>query len=234
MLSAELMLHQSLRSYLSGYRMDRPRIEITEDGSPTLIHSIIGDSYHSLHGALTESNHIYIGAGFDYLCGDDISILEVGFGSGLNAMLTLRRSEATARRVHYIAIELYPLDIDTAEALEYSNDPCFKLLHSCEWGADADITPNFTLRKECIDLLRYNFDGVFDLIYFDAFAPDSQPELWSEEVFRSIFNSMRSGGVLVTYSSKGVVKRALRSVGFEVTRLMGPVGKRHILRAVKL
>ncbi len=213
--------------------MVRARIEITEDGSPTLFHPIIGDSYHSLHGAVTESNHIYISVGFDHLQRDDISILEVGFGSGLNALLTLRRSESLARRVNYRAIELYPLDMATVEALEYSKDQYFNLLHSCEWGVDIDITPNFTLRKECVDLLSYNFDGVFDLIYFDAFAPDSQPELWSETVFRSIFNAMRSGGVLVTYSSKGLVKRALRSVGFEVLRLAGPVGKRHILRAVK-
>ncbi len=208
-------------------------IRTTEDGSQTLIHPIIGDSYHSLHGAVAESEHIYIGAGLGSVTLGDISILEVGFGSGLNALLTLRATERTGQSVRYTGVELYPISQDMAQRMDYAAQPNFLELHGSPWGEWCDITPSFKLLKECVDLVEYAPGSNFDLVYFDAFAPDSQPELWSEVIFERIYASMNRGGVLVTYSSKGVVKRALRGVGFQVSRLAGPVGKRHIVRAVK-
>ncbi|MFR9650344.1 MAG: tRNA (5-methylaminomethyl-2-thiouridine)(34)-methyltransferase MnmD [Rikenellaceae bacterium] len=208
-------------------------IRTTDDGSQTLIHPIIGDSYHSLHGAVAESEHIYISAGLGSVSGGDISILEVGFGSGLNALLTIRAIEHTGQSVRYTGVELYPVWQDVAQRMDYAAEPHFLELHSSPWGEWCDITPSFKLLKERVDLVEYDFNDSFDLVYFDAFAPDSQPELWSEAIFARIYSAMNRGGVLVTYSSKGVVKRALRAVGFEVSRLAGPVGKRHIVRAVK-
>lgn len=212
-------------------------IKITGDGSSTLIHPIIGDSYHSLYGAVAESEHIYIGAGLGSVNLPKLSILEIGFGSGLNALLTLEAAQRSGQRVEYSAIELYPIEEQVAEQLSYASSPHFLSLHKSEWGRWVDITPTFRLKKIRADLVGYNFEqgyeSAFNLVYFDAFAPESQPELWSEDIFRAIYNSMASVAVLVTYSSKGVVKRALRSVGFQVSRLAGPEGKRHIIRAVK-
>lgn len=211
-----------------------PAKELTDDGTHTLRHPVIGDTYHSTHGARTESEHIFIRNGFEE-CGERevVRVLEVGFGSGLNALLTLRRAEQTGQRVEYTAIELYPIAVEDARGLCYAQDPMFIELHEAEWNAEVQVSELMTIKKVEADLVGVRFETIFDLVYFDAFAPDSQPELWSEEIFRTIFESMGSGGILVTYSSKGDVKRALRGAGFEVSRLAGPPGKRHMLRAAK-
>lgn len=210
-----------------------PAIEPTEDGSPTLRHPVFGETYHSLHGAVAEARHVFIAGGLKRCPLPHVHILEAGFGSGLNAWLTLREAEESGRTVWYTAVEAYPVDIRTAEALRYADDPLFGALHRAPWGEPTEITPRFRLEKRAEDLVFARMDAIFDIIYFDAFAPDTQPELWTEGLFRKLFAQTAPGGALVTYSAKGTVKRALRAAGYEVTRLPGAPGKRHMVRAVR-
>ena len=214
-------------------------IYLTEDGSSTLKHSLLGDSYHSTGGALSESQHVYIGAGFDYIESNEISVFEMGFGTGLNCALTLQRAAQRNIAVDYHTVELYPIDVEVVEGLNYFREDAvmramFESLHTARWNDAVQISENFSLTKYHDSLERVKPNRVFDLIYFDAFAYDTQPELWSREVFEQMAAMTKQGGVLVTYSSKGVVKQALREAGFEVKRLPGACGKHHMLRALKL
>lgn len=210
-----------------------PSIETTADGSQTLRHPLTGETYHSVNGAAAESEHVFICNGFE-MCGlDHVRLLEAGFGSGLNALLTLRAAERLGRTVEYTAVELYPVSVDVVNEMELAADPIFVRLHEASWGVGRQIVPYFKLRKIEADLAVLEFDITFDLVYFDAFAPDCQPEMWNEEIFAKIFAALSPGGTLVTYCAKGDVKRALRSVGFEVARLQGAPGKRHMVRAMK-
>ncbi|MDE5944875.1 MAG: tRNA (5-methylaminomethyl-2-thiouridine)(34)-methyltransferase MnmD [Rikenella sp.] len=212
----------------------------TEDGSLTLRHELLGELYHSDRGAVGEAEHVYIRAGFDaILKKEKVSVFEVGFGTGLNSYLTYKQALATHRSVDYQAIDLYPLPPKTVAQLDYTSDPVFNRLHALPWdGTPYELADNhqFTLTKYCADLLTFDFSALaerFDAVYFDAFAPDVQPELWSERIMAQMFSILRSGGLLVTYSAKGTVKQALRTAGFEVCRLPGALGKRHMVRAVK-
>lgn len=209
-----------------------PLIEPTEDGSSTLRHPILGDAYHSVRGAVGESMHIFIREGFSFLKLPHVRILEVGFGSGLNAYLTAQAAVQQHRTVTYEALELYPVAPTVVSQLSYAQDPLFMQLHTAPWEESVRINELFTLKKIEASLVDYEFYTNFDLIYFDAFAPESQPELWSEAVFCKLKQSLSpQGGVLVTYSAKGSVKEALRRAGFEVKRLPGALGKRHMVRA---
>jgi len=222
-----------------------PDIEITADGTPTLRHPLFGDSYHSFNGAMTESRHVFIEAGVRHWLAETrsaweggnvdapVHILEVGFGSGLNAWLTLCEAEASRYRIEYTAIERYPVSPHVAARLQYTEDPLFMRLHNAAWDGLRPISPHFTLEKIEADLVNCDFNAIFDLIFFDAFAPDTQPELWSETVFGKLFSHTAPGGMLVTYSAKGSVKQSLRAAGWEVQRLPGAPGKRHMLRARK-
>ncbi len=212
----------------------------TDDGSMTLRHEVLGELYHSDRGAVGEAEHVYIRAGFDAIPKkEETAVFEVGFGTGLNCYLTYRRAVREHRRVDYAAIDLYPLAPETVAQLNYTADPVFTRLHAVPWDGTAhEITGDqvFTLVKYKGDLSAFDFSplvGRFDVVYFDAFAPDAQPELWSEAIMRQMFAILRPGGIWVTYSAKGIVKRALRAVGFEVFRLPGALGKRHMVRAVK-
>lgn len=215
----------------------------TDDGSLTLRHEVLGELYHSDRGAVGEAEHIYINAGFNraLTCGDrdEIAVFDVGFGTGLNGWLTFcRANEAVLPvRVDYRTIELYPLCMDVVEKLNFTTDPSFKALHRLPWDGKAhELSECFSVTKYRENLLSFDFSPLnekFDVVYFDAFAPDAQPELWTEDIMEKMFSILRPGGVLVTYSSKGSVKRALRAVGFEVTRLPGAMGKRHMVRAIK-
>lgn len=210
------------------------QVEKTADGSRTLYLPSIDDHYHSIKGALTESQHIFINLGFDSLSDSNLHILEVGFGTGLNAFLTLQASAATGCKIHYTGIELYPLPVAMIRELQYSDDPGFMKLHLVPWNEDALISPNFTLYKIEGDFTRHIFREKYDLIYFDAFAPDKQPEMWSQELFNYLYVIINNGGVLATYCAKGVVRRMLQTAGFTVERLPGPPGgKREVLRATK-
>lgn len=219
-------------------------IEKTADGSATLFVPELDEHYHSVKGARTESQHIFIDMGLSATPNEAVSVLEIGFGTGLNALLTLEAADDLKKKVHYTGIELYPLDWQEVAVLEYSDSPRFEQLHSAPWEEKTIITDRFTLVKVKEDANRFVSTNVkliadepergFDLVYFDAFAPEKQPEMWSQQLFDQLYNIMKQGGILTTYCAKGVVRRMLQSAGFIVERLPGPPGgKREILRAIK-
>jgi tRNA U34 5-methylaminomethyl-2-thiouridine-forming methyltransferase MnmC len=210
---------------------------ITDDGSHTLFVPELNETYHSARGALQESLHVFLRAGFHYavpcLEQQPLRVLEVGFGTGLNALLTWLEAERLNVPVYYETVEKYPLSEKEAAVLNYPEPEKLACLHGCQWGTPVVLSPCFTLCKQYVDLLEYVPAGQFEVIYFDAFAPDVQPALWCKEVFCKLYEALNPGGVLVTYSAKGTVKTALRETGFEVQRLPGAMGKRHMVRAVK-
>lgn len=210
-------------------------IERTEDGSATLFVPELNEHYHSVKGARTESQHIFIDMGLHASAAPLPHILEIGFGTGLNALLTLEAAERDRRHVHYTGIELYPLSWQEVDVLGYSDNPLFERLHTAPWEEDVELSPYFTLRKRQGDAhVVAESERALDLVYFDAFAPEKQPEMWSEQLFRTLYVNMNSGGILTTYCAKGAVRRLLQAVGFRVERLPGPPGgKREILRATK-
>ena len=213
---------------------------ITADGSSTISVPELNEHYHSVNGAISEAMHVYVNAGFNEVQQDKISILEIGFGTGLNSFLTLLESEKSGKFVFYQGVEAYPVNPSELSSLNYIEElkaeefsAFYNLMHETEWDKECSITDKFTLLKQKKSFTEIEDIGKFDLIYFDAFGPDVQPELWTEDIFRRMYDSLKINGILVTYSSKGIVKRALRSVGFSVKRLDGPKGKRHMLRCRK-
>ncbi len=231
-------------------------LERTADGSYTLYVPQLDEHYHSVKGALTESQHIFIEMGLKHSPIAHPRILEIGFGTGLNAFLTLLTAEEMHRKVHYTGIERYPLAEETLQKLNYpgvigkGHEEEYDALHRAKWGEDADITPWFTLHKVEGDFTRlfgsvtdccaevgagcHSEATAYDIIYFDAFAPEKQPEMWEQPLFDTLYNTLNKGGILTTYCAKGVVRRMLQAAGFLVERLPGPPGgKREILRASK-
>ncbi|MGQ1910294.1 tRNA (5-methylaminomethyl-2-thiouridine)(34)-methyltransferase MnmD [Marinifilum sp. RC60d5] len=212
-------------------------LKITEDGSYTFYMPDLDEHYHSTHGAVQESKHVFLEAGLNFTDKNPIHILEIGFGTGLNCFLTLLESIKTNRKIIYHSIELYPLEKDQIESLNYTENTVplgkdlFQKIHQAKWNNNVEITKNFTLHKLLGDLRTSSFPEKYDLIYFDAFAPDIQPDLWTAEIFTKLYESTNSNAILTTYCAKGIVKQALRASGFEVKRLAGPPGKRHMLRA---
>lgn len=217
------------------------KIIITEDRSLSLLNIDLNESYHSCHGALTESELVFIEYGLKKQLSKhkQIHILEFGFGTGLNALLSLRYAGQTI--IHYHALELYPVNWELIQQLNYTKlpglqlyDEAFKEMHCCEWGSNIEVYPDFVLNKLQTDFRDFSATpDSFDLIFFDAFSPDKQPELWSKRILSEAYLSLKPSGILVTYSSKGSVKNTLRSAGFSVQRLPGPPGKRHVIRATK-
>lgn len=211
----------------------KPNIELTDDGTTTLRHHITGEYYHSLRGAEGESLWVYINNGFLQINKPIVRIFEMGFGSGLNAYMTMKSAQERGVEVHYTAIELYPVNVDTAKQLSWGEDDRFLSLHYAPWGEDVEVEKGFTLHKIEGDLVNAHFLHTFDLVYFDAFAPECQPELWSVDIFKQLYVAMEQGGILVTYSAKGSVKEALREAGFFVKRKKGALGKKHLVTALK-
>ena len=217
----------------------KSKIIKTNDGSSSLYVPELDEHYHSVYGAVQESMHVYINNGFNFCSINPISILEIGFGTGLNAFLTYLESKKSNRVVNYTAIELYPIEEDLVkqlnypEFINYEEKDFFYDIHDAEWDCNTKINDAFTINKINQDVVLYQPIEYFDLIYFDAFAPEKQPELWSVEIFDKLYKHLNNNGILTTYSAKGVVKRALRKVGFKVMRLPGPPGKWEMLRAVK-
>jgi tRNA U34 5-methylaminomethyl-2-thiouridine-forming methyltransferase MnmC len=218
-------------------------IEITADGSHTLFVPELNEHYHSTNGALQESELVFIQNGLNHLhqCIKDINLLEIGFGTGLNALLTVLESKKQRRKINYVAIEPEPLDNEILAGLNYPVQiggteaaGYFKKIHESNWDYPSFLSDYFIISKIHAKLedvaLR---EQQFHLIYFDAFGPDIQPELWTEAIFEKLYNCLKKDGVLVTYSCKGTVKRALKSVGFTLEKLLGPAGKREVLRATK-
>lgn len=212
-------------------------LHITSDGSPTLYNNVVGEHYHSVYGARAESEHIFIQAGLMHVKADHVRILEVGLGTALNMLLTA--GHAVGMPVTYHAVEKYPLPADTCLQYTQHCSPAERDLmariHNAPWNTEVPLTNSMTIKKIEADITSLALpQATYNVVYFDAFSPERQPEMWSEAVFENIYNSMECGGVLVTYCSKGIVKRALKAVGFAVERLPGPPHKRHILRATKL
>ena len=216
----------------------------TADGSATIYLPDWNEHYHSKHGAVQEALHVFIRTGLEHYLErstpEKMSILEIGFGTGLNALLTFFEAEKRAVKISYTGIEAYPVSAEELDALDYAGmirennaAEVFKLLHEVVWEKRSEISPFFDLQKEKKFFSEISATSEFDLIYFDAFGPRVQPDLWSEEVFANMYKALRAGGVLVTYSAKGSVRRAMQAVGFEVERLPGPPGKREMLRATR-
>jgi len=214
------------------------KVKVTEDGSHTLFSERFGEHYHSFHGAIQESKHVFINAGLEDTSSTDLSILEIGFGSGLNALLSLIYGEENNLQIRYSAVELYPLKSAVIQGINYPDILGFaeeyRLLHDGPWGESYNITGNFNLKKLEDNLATMNFKDLYDLVYYDAFSPDIQPELWQTCIFEKVAKACNPGAVLTTYSAKGAVRRALQATGFEVERLPGPRGKREMIRAKKL
>ena len=212
---------------------------LTEDGSHTLFVRAIDECYHSTHGAVQESCHIFIEAGLKQSAKTEIRVLEIGYGTGLNAFLTLIEAERSSKQIRYTTLERYPVDVKSALQLNYPEGHSlllksyFEQLHTSPWNVQVEISPFFTLEKIETDFTQYDFDGLYDIIYFDAFSPEKQPEMWSEKLFKTLYAHCNPGAILTTYCAKGVVRRALQSAGFTVERLPGPPGKREILRALR-
>jgi tRNA U34 5-methylaminomethyl-2-thiouridine-forming methyltransferase MnmC len=217
-------------------------IILTGDGSGSITIPEMNVTYHSIHGAIQESMHVFIQAGLrDPEMFDSVgvhNILEIGFGTGLNALLTLIEADRHKNRIYYTAIELYPLretEISQLNYCEQLNQPHYKRLfekmHQCGWEEMFEISDNFRLTKIKCNLLDFFTENFFSLIYFDAFAPAAQPELWTKEVFQKLYSMMNERGILVTYCSKGEVRRAMKSAGFSVEKIPGPAGKREMIRA---
>lgn len=209
------------------------QIVLTADGSPTLYLPERGEHYHSLHGALGEARHVYIEAGLNHCRLPLIRVLEMGFGTGLNALLTGGEAERRGIQVLYTGLENRPLPPEIIERLPYP-DLLFLEMHRAEWGVPIRLSPYFTFQKIQVDFCDYAFPEPCDVVYFDAFSPEKQPEAWSQELFDALFAALSPGGVLTTYCAKGAVRRAMQGSGFAVERLAGPpAGKREILRAIK-
>ena len=216
----------------------------TEDGSHSLFVPHLDEHYHSTHGAIQESRHVYIHTGFDACELQQINVLEIGFGTGLNTFLSLLQAESSNKQVHYTSLELYPIEADSAKQLNYAQQlteeakaPLFMTLHQAPWNEAIEITPSFILNKIKTDFSNpdnLNTTTLFDVIYFDAFAPEKQPEMWSQAIFDKLYSLCNPNAIITTYCAKGVVRRMLQSAGFTVERLPGPPGKREILRGRKI
>lgn len=213
---------------------------ITDDGSSSLRVRVLNETYHSSHGAVQESRHVFINSGLLKALSTktDIKVFEVGFGTGLNAILTLKGIPKSVK-VEYTTIELYPLDESILGDLNYPeklgvSKETFLKLHHTPWNQVNIISPNFSILKINESLLNFETNTNYDLIYFDAFGPDKQPEMWSIEILRKCYEMLNDNGVFVTYSAKGQLKRDLKALGFQVESLPGPPGKYQMTRATKV
>lgn len=224
-------------------------IIITKDGSTTIQIPNWNEQYHSTHGAIQEAKHVYIKNGWNHVLNlskkqnkilSNISILEVGFGTGLNAFITLLAAAKTQTTISYYGVEAYPVSHSEVQQLNYvkqlnatNYQETFNKFHTISWEEMQHITPTFQLKKIKKDFSEINNENQFMLIYFDAFGARVQPELWTESIFKKMYLALKPNGVLVTYAAKGSVRRAMQAVGFLVERLPGPPGKREMLRATK-
>jgi len=214
---------------------------VTEDGSHTFYIPEINEHYHSTHGAIQESNHVFIEAGFRQIDLPEINILEIGLGTGLNVLLSLVETKKTGQKINYVGIEKYPIQPAEYKHLNYTEGeyinykPAFLKLHNSEWESPIVLSPTFCLTKIKTDLNFIEFQQLplFNLVYFDAFAPNKQEGIWTEANFKRIYDNCAHNAILVTYCAQGNVRRTLQSVGFMVERIPGPPGKREMIRAIK-
>ncbi len=220
------------------------KIITTADGSKTIYLPEWEEHYHSKHGAIQEAYHVFIKHGLEHVHNSFkptyVSILEIGFGTGLNAIITLHEAEKLQLKIDYTGVEAYPVSEEEIEKLNYTEQlsdknfkESFQLLHETSWEERHEITENFSLKKRRQFFSDISDKNRFNLIYFDAFGARVQPELWTEAIFQKMYEAIKPKGILVTYAAKGSVRRAMQAVGFTVERLPGPPGKREMLRATK-
>jgi tRNA U34 5-methylaminomethyl-2-thiouridine-forming methyltransferase MnmC len=219
--------------------LDEIKIIVTGDGSHSLVNEALNETYHSRHGAVRESMHVFIEHGLQFFANkqpkNSISILEVGFGTGLNALLTINEAKRRNLTVQYTSLETFPILETIWRTLNYPDAyNFFKQLHSAAWNRWVEITPYFSLQKREMSLQKVNLKTIeYDVIFFDAFAPNKQPELWQLPMLEKVCASIKPNGLFVTYCAKGQLKRDLKSLGLIVESLPGPPGKREMVRAVK-
>lgn len=218
-------------------------IFVTQDGSSSIFSDKFGVSYHSKYGAIQESKHVFIQAGLleKFKQQDHVNILEFGFGSGLNAFLSFLESINQNKVVYFETLDAYPIRKEISDKLNYVEvlgavqyTDVFKALHELPWSESHQISDRFTFCKRHVRFEEVTVQPIFDVIFYDAFAPTAQPELWDEKVLGNACNALKSGGIFVTYCAKGVVKRTIKSLGFEIEPLKGPPGKREMTRAWKI
>ena len=210
----------------------------TFDGSNSLKNLNINDSYHSKYGAINESKHIFINNGLKMISKKKIRVLEIGFGTGLNALLTLLYCDKKKQNIIYHTIDNLPLKEEIYSSLNYFDQlkiekNIYLKIHSSSWENEIELSNFFVLKKMKCDFTKTLFNQKYDLIYFDAFSPSKQPEMWTLNNFKKLYNCLNTNGVLITYSSKGDVKRTMKKVGFNISSLEGPTGKREITLARK-
>jgi tRNA U34 5-methylaminomethyl-2-thiouridine-forming methyltransferase MnmC len=213
------------------------RLKETGDGSKTLYDDRFDEHLHSINGAYNESMHIFVNAGFLSLEKKEVDILEIGFGTGLNAVLTCCEAQKVNRKVRYVGLEKYPPDLTLLKEFYagFSDDivSAARKITDIAWDKEEKINDSFILEKCKVDFIDSLPNRKFDIIYFDAFSPEKHPEAWTEDYIAKVTSLLNDGGIFLTYSAKGIVKQALRSAGLFVRRLQGPPGKRHIIRAEK-
>lgn len=220
---------------------EKTEIIETQDGSHTLLSHQFGVSYHSKYGAVQESNHVFVNAGLRarmLLDNQPLRVLEYGFGTGLNALLTYQIAEEKKRAIYYEGLEAYPVSEAFIKQLNYPQqvgvpDEAFFKLHEVSWNEPHQISPYFSFQKAHAFFQDKNYEANFDVIYFDAFAPSAQGELWEQPLLEKAYLALRSKGHFVTYCAKGAVKRTLKSLGFKLEALPGPPGKREMTRCIK-
>lgn len=217
------------------------KIIATHDGSPTVFIPELNEHYHSVNGAITESRHVYIERGYLHHKGSQAVVLEIGFGTGLNALLTALSAAEIQRPTHYISAEKFPLPEKIIHQLPYGLQisekarDLFKRIHACPWEQPVSLSPYFSLLKLKADITdaQFAFGQKGDVVYFDAFGPDKQTEMWQPAVLKRMYEATANHGILVTYSAKGAVRRNLAACGYTMERLPGPPGKFQMLRGIK-
>ena len=215
------------------------KVVITNDGSTSIYIEEWNESYHSKHGAIQEAYHVFIKSGLSLFKGESVSILEIGFGTGLNALITLKETLNLEQNIDYVGVEAYPVSEVVVKQMNYVSElnadltSEFNCFHSMDWEKKEAISPTFFLTKVKRKFQDIDFINQFDLIYFDAFGFRVQPELWSTEIFTLMYQALKNDGVLVTYACRTSIKNAMKESGFIVEKLPGAPGKREMLRAVK-
>jgi tRNA U34 5-methylaminomethyl-2-thiouridine-forming methyltransferase MnmC len=215
-------------------------IFITSDGSTSIHLPEWEESYHSKHGAIQEAQHVFIKNGLSLCKGQSVSVLEIGFGTGLNAFITFLQSQKNKQKIDYVGVEGFPILPEEVLQMNYVNqlnanqfESEFKTIHSSDWEENVTISNTFRLIKRKQLFNDINDKNQFDIIYFDAFGYRVQPELWSVEIFTRMFDALKKGGILVTYACRGPIKNAMKEAGFKIEKLAGPPGKREMLRGWK-
>ncbi|SDQ56395.1 tRNA (5-methylaminomethyl-2-thiouridine)(34)-methyltransferase MnmD [Flagellimonas zhangzhouensis] len=216
------------------------KIIVTGDGSKTIQIEDWNEQYHSKHGAVQEAYHVFIKHGLQLFVNTEINLLEIGFGTGLNALITYLEAPKQNLKINYTGVEAYPVEMNEVAQLDYCQqlgaeelELEFEKMHQILWEESSPISDFFALHKQKRDFKEISDSNQYHLLYFDAFGARVQPDLWTEEIFGIMYTALQQGGVLVTYAAKGSVRRAMQAVGFTVERLPGPPGKREMLRATK-